>query len=358
VTPAGWGSEFAFELAVCAWAEREWPPEGSEGPALVARQLGWKTRRWDTIVVEVDPAGLRERLAFGSTELDSDIRHVLLHAPAEWTYYREALPHPGYPWRYVREAIHAAETRDAIRSRKREGRIEIERVRPYPDWVERVIAIENKPDLDASAADRLADQLERDVAAGLADEVWLATATTDSPVEPALLERIPAEVGILALDDARASVLWRPRSLAPDKPGIEILDRPGTGEHDQSAARFDVVSPETKARKRLNVAERALDRGWRSYVDSMRPDCTHFDLRAGRYGTRPHCEAFDRTQTPAECRGACEEFSPEPPADRAHGWPVEGGPGTTVTRVLEDRRERRRQSVSRTSTSDRGTESR
>ncbi|MFW5922223.1 MAG: DUF5787 family protein [Halodesulfurarchaeum sp.] len=351
-------SEFAFELATCAWAESEWPPDGAPVSSIVARQLGWRKRRWDTIVVEVDPAGFQKRATFGSAALNSDLRHVLLHAPVDWAYYREALPHPGYPWRYVREAIHEAAERGVLESRKTGGRIEIKRVARYPNWIDRIVAIENKPDLDASAARRLADQLERDVAAGLADEVWLATASTDDRVEPALLERIPKEVGILAFGDSGVDVLWRPRALSPDAPGIDILDRPAGGSHDASAARFAVIDAETKAEKRLGIAERAYERGWRAYVDSMRPDCVHFDLERGCYGYRPFCTAFDRPQTPMECRGSCSHFQPEPPTERQGGWPVEGGSGKAITRVLESRRKRLRQSVSSTSTSDRGTESR
>ncbi len=351
-------SEFAFELATCAWAESEWPPERPTVPAIVSRQLGWQKRRWDTIVIEVDPSGFKTRRPFGADRLNSDLRHVLQHASADWTYYRDVLPQPGYPWRYVREAIHEATDRGVLESRKKGGRIEIKRVGVYPDWVARIIAIENKPDLDASAARRLSDQLERDVAAGLADEVWLATARTDGPVEPALLERIPAEVGILSLGESGVEVLWQPRSLEPETPGIDILERPTGNEHDESAARFDVLDPETKKVKRLGIAERAYERGWRSYAETMRPDCVHFELERGRYGYKPRCDAFDRSQTPAECRGSCRHFQPEPPGDRRGGWPVEGGSGKTITRILETRRDRRRHSVSKISTSERGTESR
>ena len=351
-------SEFAFELATCAWAEHVWPPEVADKPALVARQLGWQKRRWDTIVLEVDPPALAARLEFGSDALDSDLRHVLKNAPAEWQYYRDVLPYPGYPWRYVREAIHEADDREVLEVRKQSGRIEIKRQAPYPDWVERIVAIENKPDLDASAARRLQGQLERDVAASIADEVWLATEQTGDPVAPALLERIPAEVGILALGESGAEVLWQPRTLTSQEPGIEILDRPAGGDHDQSAASFEVIDVAKKAEKRLDIAERALERGWRSFVETMRADCVHFDLDRGRYGYQPICNAFGRHQTPSECGSACAEFQPEPPGQRSKGWPVTGGAGRCVAGVLKDQRERRRQSVSRICTSERGTESR
>ncbi len=350
--------EFAFELATCAWAEAAWPIDDRTTSTLVARQLGWQRRRWDTIVIEVDPEGLSKRRQFGEKRIDSDLRDVLLHAPADWVFYRDALPDPGYPWRYVREAIHRASDRGILHERKVGGRIEIKRIAPYPDWVKRIVAIENKPDLDASAARQLRGQLERDVAMGLADEVWLATAQTDDPVEPALLETIPPEVGILALAADGADVLWQPRRLDPAAPGIDIEERAaGTG-HDQSAARFGVVDPKTKREKRLNVAERAYERGWRAYMESMRPDCAEFDLRRGQHGYHPHCLAFGRAQTQSECRGSCQHFQPEPPTERQGDWPVQGGSGATIKRVLEKRRERRRQSASRTCTSDRGTASR
>jgi hypothetical protein len=346
------GSEFEFELQVCQWAERNWPPAGQpDGPTLVARQLGTKYRRWDTIVIECDPAGLRARATFGEAALDSDLLHVVRNAPREWAWYRDALPHPGYPWRYVREAVHRAADRGIVESRSGEdGRIELRRRWAYPDWVERVVAVENKPDLDASAARALRPQIERDVALGLADEVWIATAATGSRVEPALLEDVPVESGILTIDprrgpDAAGDVAWHPRTLAPDDPGTRILERPSGGDRDESAARFEYADPEWKTDKRLEIAERAYERGWRAYLDSMRSDCRHFRLREWDGFWLPHCAAKGRTQTAAECHGRCGEFEPEPPAWRQRGWPLDGGPGAGVERVLDRQRRRNRPGV-------------
>ena len=339
----GTDSEFGFELRVCAWAERAWPPDGhDERRVIVARQLGTGRRRWDTLVLEVDPDALDARAAFGRDRLNGDLLHVLRHAPVEWTYYREALPEPDYPWRYVREAIHEATDRGALEARKEGGRIEIRRIAPYPDWLERIVAIENKPDLDASAARALQDQLERDLALGLADQVWLATESTGDGIEPALLERIPVEVGILALGADGADVLWRPRNLDPETTGTRIVERGETGEYHRTAARFEYVSPAEKEQKRLEIAERAYERGWRSYVDTMRPDCRHFDLARASDAYVPICRAKGREQTASECSGTCSEFEPEPPAWRRGAWPIEGGPGKTVKRVLDARRQRRR----------------
>jgi len=347
-------AEFPFELRVCRWAEQTWPPAGRGGTdagaaaVLVARQLGVRTRRWDTVVIECDPAGLRDRGAFGAAAFDSNLLGVLRNAPAEWAYYRDALPEPDYPWRYVREAVHAAADRGAVETRRRGGRIELRRIRPYPDWVRRIVAIENKPDLSASAARDLADQLRRDVALALADEAWVATRARDAA--PALLERLPVEAGVLAVSDppTTAEVVWHPGRLAVDAPGTRIVERGADGRdgatgHDRSAARFEYVDADWKREKRLAIAERAYERGWRAYADAMRTDCRRFRLAEVADGEwLPRCAAKGRHQTAAECSGACPAFEPEPPAWRTGGWPIEGGPGAGVERVLARRRARRR----------------
>ena len=322
-------SEFIYELQVCRWAELAWrPDEPAARPHIVARQLGTKQRRWDTVIVEVDPQALEARHQFGERELDSDLLHIVRNAPAEWSYYRDALPHPGYPWRYVREAIHRAEARGAVATRKNGNRIEIKRIAPYPDWVDRLIAIENKPDLDASAARQLADQLDHDVETALADEIWVATQRTGRRVEPALLESLPVEAGILTTDFAggvdadSASVEWYPSRLSPGE-------------------------TEDRNDRRLELAERAYGRGWRSYHETMRPDCRFFELRRTGRGLLPWCAAKECHQSSTVCAGSCEEFQPEPPSWRTRGWPIEGGPGQSIKRLLADRavRENRESTV-------------
>ncbi|MFW6317680.1 MAG: DUF5787 family protein, partial [Halorubrum sp.] len=111
-------AEFGYELLVCRYAELAWHPSEGSRPAIVARQLGTKARRWDTVVIEVDPEAFAARRAFGERTIDSDLLHVVRDAPAEWAFYRDALPHPGYPWRYVRKAIHRAAGRDLIEKRR------------------------------------------------------------------------------------------------------------------------------------------------------------------------------------------------------------------------------------------------
>ncbi|WP_158057562.1 DUF5787 family protein [Halorussus halophilus] len=347
-------SEFVFELQTCRWAELHWPPE-DESPTnavLVARQLGTKRRRWDTIVLEADPEGLRQRRNFGEQRLDSDLLHVVQHAPEAWAWYQDALPYPGYPWRYVRETIHQAADRGILDVRKDGNRLQIRRKWEYPDWVDRIVAIENKPDLDASAARALGNQIEYDVAMGLADEVWVATRATGERVEPALLERLPVEAGILSVQtgaatntnarDLSATVEWFPRSLSAEDPGTRILERPSGGKYDASAARFEYADPDWKADKRLAIAERAFEKGWRSYHDTMRPDCRHFELKRVGRALLPWCPAKGRHQTDRQCSGSCSEFAPEPPQWRTNGWPIEGGPGKGIQRLLQERRERER----------------
>lgn len=351
-------SEFTFELRVCQWAERHWPPTDtgigdSDDRVLVARQLGTKHRRWDTIVIETDSQRLDARARFGPDRLDSDLLHVVRNAPEEWAYYRDCLPDPGYPWRYVREAIHTADDRGIIETRRDGNRIEIRRKWAYPDWVRRIVAIENKPDLDASAATALFDQLHHDVALALADEVWVATQKTGATVEPALLEHIPVDVGILTVDNDEenntgveidVSVAWHSRLLDSDSVGTHILEQPSAGrtENDLSAVRFEFADTDWKATKRLEIAERAYERGWRSYVETMRPDCRYFVLRDNTDTVLPWCTAKDRSQTSAECSGSCPSFEPEPPTWRTYGWPIEGGPGQGIERLLDRQRERQR----------------
>jgi len=329
VTP---DAEFGYELLVCRYAELSWHPSDGPRPAIVSRQLGTEERRWDTLVIEVDPDAFAARRAFGDRTIDSDLLHVVRGAPAEWAWYRDALPDPGYPWRYVRQAVHRAAGRGLIEKRRDGNRIQLRRTRPYPEWVRRIVAIENKPDSTASAADRLAGQLDHDVETALADEAWLATETTGERVEPALLQEMPVEAGILATDFSEgvdadsAAVEWYPSDLSP-----------ADGER-----RDD----ETKT-LRLEIAERAYGKGWRSYRDTMRPDCRHFELREAGRGVVPFCAAKGKVPTARECSGSCPEFSPEPPGWRTKGWPIDGGPGKGYRRVLARRRERERDAVKR-----------
>jgi hypothetical protein len=327
-------SEFTFELLVSRWAERCWHPTGDDRPALVARQLGTQERRWDTVVVEVDPEAFARRREFGETELDRDLLRVVQQAPTEWAWYRDALTDPGFPWEYVRAAVHRAAGRDLVEERRGDGgRIECRRIREYPDWVERIVAIENKPDLDASAADALAEQLRHDVDSGLADEVWIATDGVSTDTRRVLLEEFPTEAGVLAFDFSEGvhrdagTVLWHPSTLSTD-------------ESRTSANRAECIDAHPSYRAEL--AERAYGKGWRSYRETMRPDCRAFELRRTGRALVPYCTAKSCHQTAGECSGSCDDFGPEPPQWRTNGWPIDGGPGKGIDSLLARRRERER----------------
>ena len=402
-------AEFGFELLVCRWAEQKWPPHDAEAQAqtqahaqddcavIISRQRGTQHRRWDTIVLECDPAGLSAREQFGPRTLDSDLLRVVRWAPETWTWYRDAIPQPDFPWRYVRAAVHRAADRGVINTRRQGNRIEMKRVAEYPRWLRRIIAIENKPDLDASAARTLRDQLQRDVETALADEVWIATTATNNQVEPVLLKDLPAEVGILTFDFdpdvqyhdwAEASVIWHPTKLDSTDPqdwskressSEQQTNSDENEERNQSSEKMTTTAsnsshregktsnesssgPQTtdatttisdtervidteRYRQRLILAERAYGAGWRSYHETMRPDCRHFELR--RFGNAgvvvPYCAAKQRSQTAAECAGDCAEFEPEPPNWRMRGWPLTGGPGARIKQLLTTRRERVRE---------------
>ena len=404
-------AEFGFELLVCRWAEQKWPPHDAEAQAqaqtqahaqddcavIISRQRGTQHRRWDTIVLECDPAGLSAREQFGPRTLDSDLLRVVRWAPETWTWYRDAIPQPDFPWRYVRAAVHRAADRGVINTRRQGNRIEMKRVAEYPRWLRRIIAIENKPDLDASAARTLRDQLQRDVETALADEVWVATTATNNQVEPVLLKDLPAEVGILTFDFdpdvqyhdwAEASVIWHPTKLDSTDPqdwskrqssSEQQINSDENEERNQSSEKMTTTAsnsshregktsnesssgPQTtdatttisdtervidteRYRQRLILAERAYGAGWRSYHETMRPDCRHFELR--RFGNAgvvvPYCAAKQRSQTAAECTGDCAEFEPEPPNWRMRGWPLTGGPGARIKQLLTTRRERVRE---------------
>lgn len=343
-----WDREFAFELAVCLWAERHWPPHGTttaEQTVIVGRQLGVTGRRWDTLVLVVDNEGLQQRRQFGSRALSAVHRRILTTAPTDWQWYRDVFPDPPYSWQFLRGEIHTLDERGVLNVRKRHNRIEIKRQYVYPDWVDQLIAIENKPDLTASAAGQLTPQLEWDVALGVTDETWVATRATGADIEPVLLEDWPTDAGVLAFDPETMTgeCLWYPRSLSIADWGTRIEQRPTGRAYDQSAARVEYVDPAWKRRKRIDIAERLYERGWRSYIDSLRPDCRAFTIVEHAGGLLPDCTAYGPCQTPTRCTQSCDRFEPEPPQWRTKDWPLAGGPGKRYQTMLADRRQRRRE---------------
>jgi len=336
-------SEFGYELLVCRYAELAWHPEGEPRPAIVSRQLGTRDRRWDTVVIEVDPAAFAARRRFGDRAIDSDLLHVVRDAPADWTWYRDALPDPGYPWRYVRQAVHRAAGRDLVETRRQGNRIELRRIRPYPDWVTRIVAIETNPTSTGRPPTRSPTNSPTTSRSPSPTRCGSRPSRQAVASSPRCSGRWPVEAGILtyavrevepgpAVDNERATVDdtatvdadaatvdWLPSDLAPNGPSGRD---PGT------------------VTRRLEIAERAYGKGWRSYHDTMRPDCRHFELRRAGRGLVPHCSAKERCPTNRECAGSCPSFAPEPPAWRTKGWPIEGGPGKGIRALLNRRRDR------------------
>jgi hypothetical protein len=74
----------------------------------------------------------------------------------------------------------------------------------------------------------------------------------------------------------------------------------------------------------------------------MRPDCRHFQLGERDGFVLPYCDAKTCHPTAAECAGSCPSYEPEPPAWRQRDWPIDGGPGKAIARLLDRQRTRRR----------------
>jgi len=279
--------EFGFELALCATLE-------SEGH-LVARQLGASTRGKrvvDTLLVEPGPefdtrtAVTRETVPGAAIDADVGV--------GRWR-----------PERAVRRSVGAtgdgpgadpverAVERGFLERERRDGRRVLRQTARYPErWFGRLVAVENKPDLDRPG--ELYDQLRRDVALGAVDAAVLCTA---SHVTGAHRNRLPEEVGIWRFDPETAdrTVLREPEPLATDAPGLEILER--------RAGRADVrtVSADRKAALRRRLAERAYGKGWRVPF----PDCQNVETRSvAGVGPLPYCtreQRFVASEAPCDC---------------------------------------------------------
>lgn len=290
--------EYVFEAALCAHLERatEW---------VVARQLGAAVAEPGARVMDVVGV-VPSRPAFDRRAAWTDAtvpRAVLEGAVGPGRAVPVADAFDCHPERVpeVLEAGLEAGVLETERERGR-GRRLVRTTARYPEgWFARLVGVENKPEL--SAPGDLDRQLRLDVALGLFDEVWLATA---SYVTRAHLNRLPDAVGVWRFDpdaDERETVR-EATPLDADGPGVEPLaERPG---------RTDVatVPAGAKARARRRVAERAYGKGWRP---GSLPDCA----RAGTTADgRPYCGAFDRVVDPGrECGPDCPAHEPgDPPA--------------------------------------------
>ncbi len=325
-------SEFAFELALCAHLEQQ-------RSGIVARQLGGAVaepggRILDIVCIEPGPA-FDDRL----TLTDRSIPGAAIESavgPGRARYWKEAFDcHPNRARRATERAIEIG----FFERERRNGREYVRQVARYPDWAGRVLAIENKPDLDRPG--NLERQLRTDVSLGLVDEVVLAT---ESYVTRAHLHRIPAEVGVwrvhrrrrhckTATDGQNQSgsnpvteieVVREPTPLAVDEPGIEPIEfHPGRTE-------IAVVSASDKARTRRRLAERAYGGGWRTYEFPGCQSCTP-TVHAG--ATLPHCSWAGRiVDARSECGPDCPGYAADTPpeidldSERARETPWEPAP--------------------------------
>lgn len=287
---AGVVQEFGFELALCAHLERE-------REVVLSRQLGTHVRgRRVMDVVCVEPgAHLGQRAAITPEAIppqaiESDV------GPGRFRYWKEAFEcHPDT----AREVVDRAVDRGFFERRRRNGRTEVRQTVRYPRWFDRLVGIENKPDLGRPGD--LETQLLTDVRLGLLDAVVLATA---SHVTGAHRNRIPEEVGIWRFDpeSGERTVLREPTPLPTTEPGVEIIDR------DAARTRIHVASPDEKRRARRRIAERAYGKGWRSYD---LPACRRI---APGEDCLPRCPYKGRVVHPGEeCGPACDGHNPAPP---------------------------------------------
>ena len=281
--------EFAFELALAAHLENE--------GTLVSRQLGTHVhgrRVMDLVCVDPGPA-FAERRAITSESIpplaiESDV------GPGRTTYWKEAFDcHPDRAEDLVDRAVGCG----FFERDRRNGRTYVRQATRYPDWVGRLVGVENKPDLGRPGD--LETQLLTDVKLGLLDAVVLATA---SHVTGAHRNRIPDEVGIWRFDPetGERTGLRDPDPLPVDDPGVEILDRgPGRTE-------IAVADGDEKASARRRVAERAYGKGWRTFDH---PACSRVDPDSDGI---PRCPWKGRIVRPStDCGPACAGFSPASP---------------------------------------------
>jgi hypothetical protein len=314
--------EFPFELSLCAHLE-------STEDAVVGRQLGAAvdgTRVIDVALVYPGPA-FAERTAITAetippAAIEADV------GVGEARPLRKAFP--GTSRRWARGVAEAAVDAGFFVLERRGGREYVRQTTRYPDWVDRIVGVENKPDLERPGDLEL--QLRKDVSLGLFDEAVLATA---SHVTGAHLNRIPEEVGVWRFDPETGErrVVREPTPLDAGGPGVEVLDT--------FPARTDVrpATADEKARQRRRLAERAYGKGWRVSAESF-PDCARC-VAGERFGAGalPECTWKGRLVDPArECGSSCPGHEPaDPPeadvrGERARNSPWEPDPAGRARR--------------------------
>ncbi|WP_423750812.1 DUF5787 family protein [Salinirarus marinus] len=282
--------EFAFELAICSHLEEttDWLPGRQLGAAVETPGR----RIVDVCAVEPGPefesrAAITER-TIPPRAVESEV------GPGEAVYWKDAFDcHPDVARRVTDRAVDAG----FFEAERRRGRRYVRQATRYPDWIGRLVGIENKPDL-GSPGD-LQRQLRIDVSLGLFDAVVLAT---ESYVTGAHLNRIPEAVGVWRFDPetGERTVVRDPTPLSVASAGVEPVDF--------RSLRTDVtiVSAAAKARARRRLAERVYGSGWRPAL----PDCARLHPTGDG---RPYCSALDRVVDPgSDCGADCPHRDPTP----------------------------------------------
>jgi hypothetical protein len=236
--------EYAFELALCATLE--------QSERVVSRQHGGAVVAAGSRIVDIcllepgpefdDRAAITDQ-TIPAPAIEADI------GPGEAIPAREAFDIR--PDRRADIVERACEVGYLTRER-RGGTPLVRATTRYPDdWFGRLVAIENKPDLDR--AGDLQSQLRFDDTLGLFDAVVLAT---ESYVTRAHLNRIPDRVGVWRFDPdtGERDVIRQAVPRKPNTRGVEIRDE------QPLQTDIAIVSGEAKRRRRRRIAERCMAR--------------------------------------------------------------------------------------------------
>lgn len=279
--------EFGFELALCAHIEAHtsWLP---------ARQLGAAVADPGSRIIDVCAVVPTDAVSERARITDESIPAAAIHSDVgvgRAVFWKEGFDRSAGR---ARRATDRAIDVGFFEAERRGGRQYVRQAVRYPDWVDRLIGVENKPDLDSPGA--LERQLRHDASLALFDEVVLATA---SYVTRAHLNRIPDQIGVWRFDPetGEREVVREASALPVREPGVEPLERRPL------RTEIEVVDPDAKARKRTAIAERAYGKGWRP--DEW-PACAHCTATTDG---RPECAYYDRVVDPAaDCGPDCSGY--------------------------------------------------
>lgn len=248
--------EFEFEVTLCATLEAT--------GKLVSRQLGTGiihpgNRITDIITITTTDA-FDNRTQITPEEIPEPAIKATV-GPGRFQYWKDAYRELDIHPERAKSSMERAIDIGFFEAERRNGRTYIRQTTRYPDWIDTIQAIENKPNLSRPGA--LQTQLKHDVALGVVDEVILATR---SHVTRAHLNRLPDKVGVWEYRNGTITVVREPTQLPVTTSGIERLTQhPGRTD-------IEIVTRYQKAQKRQQLGERAYGKGWRTYELC---DCSH-----------------------------------------------------------------------------------